>query len=321
MSAATRAGRIACIGGAAVDRTYRLAAPLAPRTSNPATGRISFGGVARNIAENLARLQIPTSLTSVVGDDDNGRLLARQIGDLGVDVSGVMTLAARSTAEYVAVVDVSGDLALGLADMAIFDHFPIDHLRAAWPRLANADWIAADCNLLAPVLRELIARCGGGAQRLAIDAVSTAKVARLPASLAGVDLLFLNRDEAAAYLNLSPDRMAPADADIADELRDRGARHVIVTRGAEGLTIASDGGAFSVAGAPCHFRNATGAGDALIAGTLFRLLAGETLVNAARAGAALAALTTECDESVRADLTPALLEAAMRADADAGSTP
>ena len=44
---------IICIGGAVLDRKYKAKAELAPGTSNPVSGFRSFGGVARNVTENL----------------------------------------------------------------------------------------------------------------------------------------------------------------------------------------------------------------------------------------------------------------------------
>ena len=55
----------------------------------------------------------------------------------------------------------------------------------------------------------------------------------------------------------------------------------------------------------------TGAGDAMIAGTLYRLLGGEPVAQASRTGALLAALTTESASSVRPDLSPGFLDDAM----------
>ena len=60
---------VICIGGAAVDRKYRAAERLIPETSNPARGVTAFGGVARNVAENLANLGVPVAIVSAVGDD------------------------------------------------------------------------------------------------------------------------------------------------------------------------------------------------------------------------------------------------------------
>jgi pseudouridine kinase len=53
----------------------------------------------------------------------------------------------------------------------------------------------------------------------------------------------------------------------------------------------------------------TGAGDAMIAATLHRLLEGDEIFDAARTGALAATLTTECNASVHPDLSAELIEA------------
>ena len=55
------------IGSAGVDIVGLVRGELQSRTSSPANIRTSFGGVARNVAENLARLGQPVNLISVVG--------------------------------------------------------------------------------------------------------------------------------------------------------------------------------------------------------------------------------------------------------------
>ena len=115
------APRIACIGGAVFDRKYSAKNALVPATSNPVHGFRSHGGVARNVAENLARLDVAVSFVSIVGDDEAGRALMDALGELGVDTSHVAADQTRPTAEYIAILDPQNDLALGLADMDIFD--------------------------------------------------------------------------------------------------------------------------------------------------------------------------------------------------------
>ena len=62
---------------------------------------------------------------------------------------------------------------------------------------------------------------------------------------------------------------------------------------------------------PAHPVDVTGAGDAMISGTLYRLLAGEPLASAVRVGSLLAAMTTENDATVHPELSPRFLGAAM----------
>lgn len=294
--------RIACIGGAAVDRKYRAPARIISGTSNPAAARQSFGGVARNVAESLARLGAPTALFSAVGDDENGRALITHLRGLSVDLDGMLISRRHPTAEYVAIIEPDSSLHVGVANMKIFDDLDAAWLDAAWPRLSRAEWIFADCNLPPPTLALLFARCAESPCKLAVDAVSTAKAQRLPESLRGVDLLFLNHDEALARI---PDAGDIASAALA--LHRQGAAAAIVTSGAKGLAVASNGETMIVPAAAAQSIDVTGAGDAVIAGALSRLLAGDRLPDALRYGAKLAALTTECEASARPDLSPDLI--------------
>lgn len=299
--------RIVCIGGAVVDRKYHAARPLIPGTSNPVEGGRGFGGVARNVAENLARLGQAVGLVSVVGDDEAGEALCRHLRDLGVDLSRVLRHRERPTAEYVAVIEPDGSLAFGLADMGIFEALTPARVEEAWPHLAGAAWVFADCNGSAASLDLLVRRRREARFRLAVDAVSTPKVVRLPQDLSGIDLLFLNLDEARALLG---DAAAGPEA-AAHGLRRRGAAAVVLTRGAEGLLVASGEGVATIPSVPARTRDVTGAGDALIAGTLARLVQDSPLPEALRVGSLVAALTTESEASVHPDLSPAFLAAAL----------
>src|SRR5689334_4028315 len=66
---------IVCVGAANLDRKLRSCAALALHTSNPASQSESFGGVARNIAENLARLGSTVALLTAIGADSAGAAL------------------------------------------------------------------------------------------------------------------------------------------------------------------------------------------------------------------------------------------------------
>ncbi|MDD2867818.1 carbohydrate kinase [Neomegalonema sp.] len=300
---------VLCVGGAVMDRRYRLLAPARMETSNPAEGSRSHGGVARNVAENLALLGRRPGFLSVVGDDEPGRLLLEHLRGRGVDVSRVLTLPGARTAEYVALLDPSGELVLAAADMAIFDRLTPEDLLRAWPHVAGASWVFADANLTPEALACLCARRGGGNYRLAVDAVSVPKTRRLPADLSGIDLLFLNADEAAALLD-APRATSGAEAlAAARALCDRGAGSVRLSRGAAGAALAGEGFEALLPAVAAEVVDVTGAGDAAMAGTLHALLAGEDPVAAARLGGLMAALTIEAPGAVRDDLTPELLAA------------
>jgi pseudouridine kinase len=288
---------IVCIGGANVDRKYACVAEAQRGTSNPAYARRSFGGVARNVAETLARLNVAASLFTVLGADESGAALLSHARDSGIDTRLTIQSGAHVTGEYAAVLDPRGELVIGAADMSAIESLSVEDFDAAWSAIQNAEWIFIDCNVSASVLQHCIARAGDAGTRLAIDAVSTAKVRKLPGDLTGVDLLFLNEAEAAAYLASDLDAV-----DAVQALRGRGCGGVILTRGARGLVVADERIAeLPASSADCN--DVTGAGDALIACTLYRLLQGDDLTAAARTGMLGAAKTLETAETVRADIS------------------
>ena len=69
---------VTVIGGVNVDIVGFPNSPLVAQDSNPGTIRVSFGGVGRNIAENIVKLGVPTKLLSAIGDDVFGQQV--QIG-------------------------------------------------------------------------------------------------------------------------------------------------------------------------------------------------------------------------------------------------
>lgn len=299
--------RAVCMGGAVLDRKYHARKALVPGTSNPVDGFRSPGGVARNVAENLVRLGTPTSFISIVGDDETGREILRHLRDRGADVSQVITTAERPTAEYAAILSPEGDLELGIADMGIFDLFSPAHIDRVWPHLAGCTWVFADCNLPAETLATLVTRREGARFRLAIDAVSLPKSVRLPKDLRGIDLLFMNLDEANSVLGRKGAETIDDAVAAALALQAAGAREAIVTMGAKGIAVAGIGRAESFGAVAAQPVDMTGAGDAMIAATLHRLMAGDDTFAAARTGALLGALTTENEGSVHSELSERLL--------------
>src|SRR4030043_2142754 len=71
------------IGAAGMDMVGRLSGEWEEGTSTPARIRLAFGGVARNVAENLARLSQPCTLLSAVGEDVSGRAMIAVLIEAG----------------------------------------------------------------------------------------------------------------------------------------------------------------------------------------------------------------------------------------------
>jgi pseudouridine kinase len=136
--------------------------------------------------------------------------------------------------------------------------------------------------------------------------VSVPKAVRLPDDLSAVDLLFTNADEARAMLCETSESLECLTAG----LRHRGAKSVVLTLGSDGHLVADATGSYQFEAIPAETVDVTGAGDALMAGTLCGFMQGKALAEASIVGAVLAHLTVQSPLDVPADLSPALLEAA-----------
>jgi len=285
---------VACFGGATVDLTFAHAGQVLLGREIHASSRRAFGGVARNVAANLAALGIAVALFSAVGDDDDGLALIADAQALGIDTLGIVRIDGEHTARYVAVVDGGGEIAFAAADTAIFEHLAAIDLNAVRSVVGHGAWLFVEANVRASAITSILSQRKGGAFRVALDPGSVPCVAKMPASLDGVDVVFMNEAEAAAYFDVR----SISAVDAARQLIARGAGSAVVTRGARGCVVA-DTTLVEIPAAPAAPVDMTGAGDALIGGTLAGLARGQALADAARTGTILAARTIETIGSVR----------------------
>lgn len=304
---------VVVIGGANVDVKARSGAPATLRTSNPGHGSMSPGGVARNVAENLARLGTRTHLVAVVGRDALGDDLLARTAAAGVRLE-LVRRSELPTGTYTAILDSDGELVVAVADMAATDDLGPDHVSEARDLIASAGLLVLDGNLAPATLTHALDLAATAGVRTIVEPVSVPKALRLSAAISAdrpLHAVTPNRDELTALTGL------PAETDhqlrqAADSLHGRGVQHVWVRLGMRGSLISSlSTEAVFVPAVPATVEDVTGAGDAMLAAFCHALLEGQDPVEAVGFGHAAAALTVASTHTVRPDLTPRLLRAAL----------
>jgi pseudouridine kinase len=272
-----------------MDLMAQPTAGLVPGDSNPGHIQSAPGGVARNVAENLARLGLAARLLSVVGDDVLGLSLLNRTHAVGVDVSAVQTVGGGTTSTYLSIHNAQGELEFAINDMALLEQLTPVVLqdREALLRAANA--IIVDANLSKAALTHLMDSDFGGP--IFADAVSVAKCGRLSPWLTALHLLKVNRLEAQT-LSGAPVH-TPADAMVAcRSLQAQGPKQVVISLGPDGVCwIDTDGKAGHCPAARVEVVNVSGAGDALLAGLVFGHIQGWTLAVSVAFAMACAELT------------------------------
>jgi len=301
---------VVCIGAANLDRKLRSNGTLALRTSNPASAVESFGGVARNIAENLARLGTQVALLTATGKDSSGAALLAHAEALGIDTRGALKLIDAASGTYTAVLDQDGEMVVALADMALYDRIDAAFVASRQAQLASASLVVADLNLPLDTVDALMHAARQNGTPLVLVAVSEPKMARLPRELDGVSLLILNAGELAARVGRPLAREAELEAAMR-EVQAQGVRDLVVTRGAEGVLLTAAEGIVHLPAQAADVVDVTGAGDAFAAAVCWSLLQSpeqeHALELACRRGLALSALTLGVAETVHPQLTPEVL--------------
>lgn len=300
---------IAAFGAIHLDTIAHADRRILRETSTPAALAVRPGGVATNVARALARLDCRIALAGRLGREAEADGLLVQLTTEGVDTAAIRRSDLPS-GRYLALHDPDGTLAAAVVDARITETLEPGALLPLTEAQEGAGCWFLDANLPQPLLVELAE--AAGERRLTADAVSRAKAARLAPILPRLDLLFCNRAEATALLGRDTEQdekqREPDDSGVeaASALVKAGVRAVVMTRGAAPVLLATHAGIEEIslttrdgAAAPSpSIVDVTGAGDALIAGTLAGLEHGLPLAQAVAAGMRAAALTLECAGAV-----------------------
>lgn len=294
---------VVCIGGANIDRKFHLHENTQLGTSNPAEMTVSVGGVARNIGENLGRLNHHIRLLTVAGNDADWEKIVQESAAF-MDISDAGLLFGQSTGSYSAVLDPTGELVIAMANMKVYDSLSTDYIEDKARIISNSSMIIIDLNCPKETVTAVKSIAQNNGIPLTIIPVSSPKMNRMPEDLKGVTWFICNRDEAETYTGQTIDN----DEDWKEavhRLLEFGAENIVVTAGPRGVMAASKGKEAKrfEAVKTAYIEDVTGAGDAFVSGVLHGFLQGAELEESVKTGLLNAARTLECPYTVRPELT------------------
>lgn len=254
------AKHVAVVGGSNVDIVGR-----APRlqAGDSAQGKIgiSAGGVGRNIAEALAKLDVPVKLMSAVGADANGEWLQKMCRQSGVDMSEIHVDGVHPTSIYMAMLGDDGDLAYAINAMGITETLSPGYLNQHQATLKHAKFVVIDANLSEESLNALSTMT---VAPLIADPVSAVKAAKLKCLLPKLFGIKPNRLEAQILTGIEVTDLDSAVAAVV-HLQEAGVSQVVLTLGEAGVVAGAHGFIYHFEMPKVSVVNATGAGDVFTA--------------------------------------------------------
>lgn len=262
---------VVVIGGANIDIHGKSSNSLRSQDSNPGTVHTSAGGVARNIADNLARLGVGSRLISAIGDDHHGQMLKRLSREAGVNMQYVHEISTAPTSTYMSVLDELGDMQVAINDMSIIESLTAERLEPQKSMLSQSSLIILDCNLPDGTLAWLSRSFA--TTPIFVDTVSAAKAPRIKPFLHCVHTLKASEIEITALTGQEAHTQSQLRA-IANKLHAEGIERVFVTRGERGVFYSTgDAQGFErPSSARRDILSTGGAGDAFLAGLAYSWL-------------------------------------------------
>jgi pseudouridine kinase len=293
------------IGGANIDILGKSFESLRPSDSNPGKVSVSFGGVARNIAQNLTNIERPVRLLTVFGDDVLGSQCAKDCVERKMDISHSMFLENKGSSTYLAIANKDGEMSVGIADMDILKNLTKEAVTPFLESINENDVLVVDTNLEFDMIEFITSNASC---ILACDPISTTKTNKIIPFLNRLTVFKPNRLEAEVCCGFP----ITDDESLMKALgyfRRIGIRDVIITLGVRGGAIACDEGTFRYYHKDISVISATGAGDAFLGAYIAYLHLGSLV--ALKYGVAAAIATCLCETTVDDKINHMYLEKIM----------
>ncbi|VEU82495.1 carbohydrate kinase family protein [Acholeplasma hippikon] len=283
--------KIVVIGGTNIDLLAHTFDQVVLEDSNPGYINKSFGGVARNIAENLARLGMDVTLLTALGKDAMSFVsLAKRI-NLKLSYQQI-----SQTPTYLAVHNKNGEMVVAVSAMEEFEKLNENFILKHSKLIEDADIVVLDANLSESALSFLFKNYK---KTYYVDLISSHKAYKFLPYISKIHTLKINEVEGKKISN----KENPYD--IGQELLNQGLKSVYLTLGKNGAyNFTNKQTDFYQKSFESKMQNDTGAGDAFFAGVIF---AEQENINPLKTGTILAHMTLQTKDTVNKKIKPSLV--------------
>ena len=298
---------IVVIGATFVDIKGYPHAQYIPTGRN--AGRVIevHGGVSRNIAEDIANVELRPTFISVVDRSGTSTDVLEKLNRHRCNTKYI-----RRTDDglgtWLAVFDHTGDLVASISRRPNLDELENILDENGDEIFSQADSIAVEMDLEASILKRVFALAEKHGKRVYSPVTNMSIASERRDLLQKVDCFVCNQQEAGIlfsedYDDLSPEEMRAVLAERVEQAR---IRSMVVTMGGDGSVFAEAGGESGICPAQkVGVIDTTGAGDSFFAGVAIGLTYGKTLRESCVIGTRLASAVVATEENVCPRFLPA----------------
>lgn len=292
---------VCIIGGCNIDFIARSFDKINMKDSNPGILEYSFGGVAKNISENLVRMGINNKFITVLGDDVYSREMKDHLRDLNIDISSTKYLTNSGMSTYISILDDKNDLFTAISSMEVMNEINLEFISSIIDTIKSYKYIVMDTNLREDVLEYICKNCTES--KIIVDCVSMKKAMKVKNLLKYIYLIKPNIYEA-QELSGCEYKKGKDLKNIVNYFLSSGIKKLFISLGENGLLYADADkkGIVKIKEEP-NLVNTSGCGDSALSGIIYGEVTGKDIIDCAKLGSASGFITSESNDTVSKNIT------------------
>jgi pseudouridine kinase len=298
-------GYVVVFGASVVDIFGFSESKYRPYNSTPGRVKMSFGGVCRNIAENLARVKVDTRFISVVGNDEKGRSMIEHSQLIGYDMTDSLILKNGGTPTYLAILNEKGEMVSAIADMSAIHELNTTFIDSKAAIIKGAKYVFVDAD--SPENLKYMLDTFGSFTNFILDPVSAEKALSIKHLLGKFHTIKPNRYEAEVLTGIDIE----TDQDLISAgnffLRE-GVKNVFISLDCEGIFFTDGITYLKITAENVNVCNVTGAGDSFVAGLGYGYMSGTDIVTTIKRAITMSNIAILSDETINPELSPTFVD-------------
>ena len=254
------------------------------RDSIPGNIKISLGGVCRNIAENLARVNVNTKFISIIGNDINGNKILKN----------------ECTPTYMAILNENGEMESAIVDMESLNKMEFSFIDSKADVIKNAEYVIIGSDN--PELVEYLLVNFSNDTKFVLDPVSATKALSIKHLIKYFHTVKPNRIETEALCGFKIENENDLKR-AASYLQDLGVKNVFISLDEDGIyykTITEEG---KISTPPIDVKNVTGAGDSFVSGLGYGYMNNLSTVDTVKYAIAMSLITITHEDTINPDMS------------------
>lgn len=277
--------RVAVVGALNIDIIANSKGQLIPYDSNIGEISYNYGGVGKNVANNLARLNVEVEFISILGKDQYYQDIIKHFEQENIGLN-CCEFSENSNSVYISVGDQHGDMYVAISDMSLADEMNVKFIERKMTQLNSFDIIVVDTNLPKESLEFLCKNCRA---MIYADGVSTSKVKKLENCLSYLYGFKPNKYEAEALVGPN---------NLVKKLLDLKVKEVYVTCGADDVIYGTENKVQQLAPIIDEIVGTNGCGDSFLAGIVYGSLMGCDITEKVKLGLLSASINMASEKNI-----------------------